>query len=130
MTTRLLLAISVILSLAASGCSSNRCMCRRMLGGQQDCYCCSPSSCNCGCNSCGMTSCSMGGCPNCQGGMCSSCEGGSCSMCSGGSAMQSGGAGDGPELVDGEMMQNADFGPPDGTYFGSGGSPGCNCGAQ
>ena len=122
MTTRLLLAISVILSLAASGCSSNRHICRRMMGGSQNCYCSGPSSCNCRCNSCGMNNCSMGGCPNCQGGMCSSCEGGSCSMYSGGAGMVSSG--------DGEMMGNAEFGPPDGTYFGSGGSPGCNCGAQ
>jgi hypothetical protein len=45
-------------------------------------------------------------------------------MCSGGAAMM----GSGP--VAGEMMGNTDFGPPDGTYFGSSGSPGCNCGAQ
>jgi hypothetical protein len=114
MTTRLLLAISVVLSLAASGCSSNRPMCRRMFGGQQNCQCCSPAMCNCGCNS---ASCSMGGCSNCQGGD-------SCQMCSGGAAMM----GSGP--VAGEMMGNTDFGPPDGTYFGSSGSPGCNCGAQ
>lgn len=128
MTTRLLLAISVILSLAASGCSSNRHMCRRLMGGSQNCYCGGQSTCNCGCNSCGMTNCSLGGCPNCQAGMCSSCQSGSCPMCSGGSAMQSGPGGG--EMGEGEVMENADFGPPEGGYFGSGGAPGCNCGAQ
>lgn len=128
MTKRLLLAILVVLSLAASGCSCNRGLCRRMFNHSDGCYCGNQSMCNCGCNSCRMNSCSMngsymGGCPNCQSGMCSSCEGGSCSMYSGGSAMVSG-------EMSGEMMENAEMMPSEGGPVGPVGTPGCNCGAQ
>jgi hypothetical protein len=123
MTTRLLLAILVALSLCVSGCSSNRRVCRRSMSHPPGCYCCSPSTCGCGCNSCGMNNCSMGGCSSCSGGMCSECGGGSCPMCSGGSGgTYSGYSG-------GEMMEGAAFMPSDGGYMGPDGMQNCNCGS-